>query len=167
MELSAERGRLIPEQVWDAQDIPELELFQGKPSGSACPLVWAHSEYIKLRRSLREGRIFDQPPYTVQRYIVEKTKSDYAAWRFNNKRRDMPPGKVLRIVLLAPATVHWSLNRWQTAEDTDTIHSGLGTYVVDLPTDRLPVGGEVDFTIFWRNEQRWEGVNFSVVVQNA
>ena len=75
MELSTEGGRLIPEQVWDADDIPALELFRGKPSGSACPLVWAHSEYIKLRRSLRDGKIFDQPPQTVQRYQVERKKS--------------------------------------------------------------------------------------------
>ena len=72
MEFSTEGGRLIPEQVWDAPDIPERELFAGKPTGSACPLVWAHSEYIKLRRSLQEGKIFDQPPQTVQRYLVEK-----------------------------------------------------------------------------------------------
>lgn len=62
MEFSTEGGRLIPEQVWDAADIPARELFTGKPTFAACPLVWAHSEYIKLRRSLRDGRIFDQPP---------------------------------------------------------------------------------------------------------
>src|SRR5260370_1254713 len=39
MELSSEGGRLIPEQVWDSADIPAFELFRGKPSGSACPLV--------------------------------------------------------------------------------------------------------------------------------
>ena len=66
------QSRLLPEQVWDADDIPSLELFRGKPTGSACPLVWAHSEYVKLRRSLRDGKIFDQPPQTVQRYQVEK-----------------------------------------------------------------------------------------------
>src|SRR3984885_8370810 len=68
MEGSTEGGRLLPEQVWDAPDLPARELFTGKPTGSACPLVWAHSEYIKLRRSLRDGKIFDQPPQTVQRY---------------------------------------------------------------------------------------------------
>ena len=30
------QGRLLPEQVWDAADIPSLELFRGKPTGSAC-----------------------------------------------------------------------------------------------------------------------------------
>ena len=35
----AGQGRLLPEQIWDGSDIPPLELFRGKPTGSACPLV--------------------------------------------------------------------------------------------------------------------------------
>ncbi|MCL4476792.1 MAG: glycoside hydrolase family 15 protein, partial [Nitrospirae bacterium] len=50
MEAFANEGGMISEQVWDAPDIPERELFFGRPSGSAMPLVWAHSEYVKLRR---------------------------------------------------------------------------------------------------------------------
>ena len=138
MELSTEGGRLIPEQVWDAADIPALELFRGKPSGSACPLVWAHSEYIKLRRSLRDGKIFDQPPQTVQRYQVEKQKAAYFEWRFNNKCRSMPQGKKLRLVLPAPARVHWSFDGWQTAQDTNS-RDPLGVYR-RRPADR-PAGG--------------------------
>ena len=69
MEAQTSTGGFIPEQVWDAADISDLELFNGKPSGSAMPLMWAHAEYIKLRRSLRDGRVFDMPPQTVQRSI--------------------------------------------------------------------------------------------------
>ncbi len=167
IESSTGRGRLIPEQVWDAKDIPEFELFRGEPSGSACPLVWAHSEYIKLRRSLRDGQIFDQTPYAVQRYIVEKKQSDLFAWRFNNKCRAMPAGKTLRIVLIDPAMVHWSFDQWQSFEDTETIDTGLETYVVDLPTAKLKSGDQLDFTIFWQKEQKWEGTNFTVLIQGA
>jgi len=46
-------------------------LYFGHPSGSAMPLVWAHAEYLKLQRSLRDGRVFDLPPQTVQRYLKE------------------------------------------------------------------------------------------------
>jgi glucoamylase len=46
MEDSTDESGLIPEQVWDAEDIPALELFRGKSTGSARPLVWAHAEYI-------------------------------------------------------------------------------------------------------------------------
>ena len=62
MEALANAGGIIPEQSWDAPDIPEHELFFGRPSGSSMPLVWAHAEYIKLRRSLHDGCIFDRPP---------------------------------------------------------------------------------------------------------
>ena len=39
---------MIPEQVWDADPIPERRLCPGRPSGSAMPLAWAHAEYVKL-----------------------------------------------------------------------------------------------------------------------
>jgi len=165
MELSTQGGRLLPEQVWDAADIPALELFVGKPSGSACPLVWAHAEYIKLRRSLRDGKIFDQPPQTVQRYLVEKRKSTHFEWRFNNKCRTMPQGKKLRLILPAPALVHWSFDGWRTTEDTNTHDPQLGVHVADLPAEQLAVGREILFTFCWIQQQRWEGVNYTVVVE--
>ena len=165
MEYSTEGGRLIPEQVWDAADIPGRELFTGKPSGSACPLVWAHSEYIKLRRSLRDGKVFDQPPQTVQRYLVDKTKSKYFAWRLNNKCRTMPRGKKLRLVLPAAARVHWSFDNWQIAKDINTRDTGLGTFIADLPSEALSLGRVITFTFYWQKEQRWEGTNYSVVVE--
>lgn len=62
MEAFANASGLIPEQVWDTLDIPERKLFRGRPTGSAMPLVWAHAEYLKLRRSLRDNRVFDMPP---------------------------------------------------------------------------------------------------------
>jgi glucoamylase len=166
MEFATEGGRLIPEQVWDSAAIRERELFPGKPTGSACPLVWAHSEYIKLRRSLRDGKVFDQPAATVQRYQVEKRKSIYFAWRFNNRCRTIPEGKRLRFVLTAPAVVHWSFDHWRTSQDINTLDTGLGTYIADLGSERLSVGSEIVFTIYWSQEERWEGTDFSLVVEN-
>ncbi len=157
-------GRLLPEQVWDADDIPALELFRGKPSGSACPLVWAHSEYVKLRRSLRDGKIFDQPPQTVQRYLVEKPVRQVSGWRINNKPRSIPRNKKLRIKLLSPALVHWSLDGWKTSVDTNTRDTGLGLHLLDLPTASLPGGSQVVFTFYWLQENRWEGKDYIVTV---
>jgi glucoamylase len=162
---TAGQSRLLPEQVWDSADIPPLELFRGKPSGSACPLVWAHSEYVKLRRSLREGRVFDQPPQTVQRYLVEKPARQVFGWRVNNKCRTIPRGKTLRIVLLSPAVVHWSIDGWKSAQDTKTRDTGLGIHTLDLPTASLPVGGQAVFTFFWPDESRWAGTDYSVAVE--
>ena len=158
------QSRLLPEQVWDEADIPSLELFRGKPTGSACPLVWAHAEYVKLRRSIHDGKIFDQPPQTVKRYLVEKHVRQVFGWRFNNKTRSIPRNKTLRIVLLTPGRVHWSVDNWTTSHDTDARDTGLGTYVVDLPTATLPAGGQAVFTFFWPAENRWEGTDYSVTV---
>jgi glucoamylase len=165
MESSTGLSRLIPEQVWDSKDDPERELFAGKGSGSACPLVWAHAEYIKLRRSLLDGKIFDQPPQTVERYLVRKKSSEYFNWRFNNKPRTMPRGKKLRLLLTEPAMVHWSFDNWQTTHDSDSEESGWQLEHLDLATESLAVGREIIFTFYWRTSARWEGRNFSVTVE--
>lgn len=167
MEFSTEGGRLIPEQAWDAADIPEFELFAGKPTGSACPLVWAHSEYIKLRRSLHDGKIFDQPPQTVQRYQVEKQVAANFLWSFNNKCRSMPKGKKLRIMTLASCQVHWSFDNWKRTHDASSLNTGLGIYTTDVPAETLKPGDQIVFTFFWQEVQKWEGTNFSVVIENG
>jgi glucoamylase len=69
MEAFTSDGGMIPEQIWDAADIPERSLYFGRPSGSGMPLVWAHAEYIKLARSIRDGKVFDLPPAPAQRYL--------------------------------------------------------------------------------------------------
>ena len=165
MENSTGTSRLIPEQVWDAKDIPERELFAGKASGSACPLVWAHSEYIKLRRSLADRKIFDQPPQTVERYLKKKISSTCFNWRFNNKPRTMPIGKKLRILTMDAALVHWSLDNWQTAHDDSSTESGWGLEYLDLPTEKLTTGREIVFTFLWKNTAQWEGRNYKVTVE--
>jgi len=158
-------SRPLPEQVWDATDIPALELFRGKPTGSACPLVWAHSEYIKLRRSIRDNKIFDQPPQTVKRYLVDKHVRQIFGWRFNNKTRSIPRNKTLRIVLLNPGRVHWTVDGWNSTHDTDARDTGLGIHILDLPTASLPPGAQAIFTFFWPNENRWEGTDYAVTVE--
>jgi glucoamylase len=157
-------GGLIPEQVWDAADIPQRELFNGHPSGSGMPLVWAHAEYVKLARSLRDGRVFDTPPQTVERYQVQKVASSLSAWRFNHLAEHLLQGTSLRVELLAPAVVHWSVDNWKMAADVKTADSELGLHYADLPTNKLPIGGKVTFTFFWPDAGKWEGTNWEVVV---
>jgi glucoamylase len=162
MESFANESGFISEQVWDSSDIAERELYFGRPSGSAMPLVWAHAEYLKLRRSLRDGRLFDQPPQTVQRYLKEKTVSPRRVWRYNHKLRSLPPGKILRIELMAPSVIHWSADDWKTCQDIKTLDDGLGIHLADLPTQSRPEGTQIKFTFYWPNADRWEGRDFMV-----
>jgi glucoamylase len=164
LETFANEGGMLPEQLWDAPDIPERELFFGRPSGSAMPLVWAHAEHLKLLRSLHQGRVFDMPPQPVQRYQVEGIGSPYAIWRFNHKCQRIPVGKTLRLEVLAPAIVHWSTDGWQTVQDTGTRDTDLGVHVADLANSELSPGTQLQFTFFWPEVERWEGINFTVEV---
>jgi glucoamylase len=161
--VAGESG-LIPEQVWDASDVPERELRFGGPSGGAMPLVWAHAEHLKLRRSLRDGCVFDMPPQVHRRYVIEQRRSPHAFWRFNHKLRTIAEGRRLRLEMLVPVLVHWSLDEWQTTHDSSSRSTGLGVHVIDLPTDTLPIGTRVVFTFFWPQANRWEQHDYSVVV---
>jgi glucoamylase len=128
------------------------------------PLLWAHAEYVKLRRSLRDGRVFDTPPQTVKRYLVEKRTSPHSIWRFNQKCRSIEAGKILRIELPAPALVHWSAGNWDRPHDLPTRATGLGVHVADLPTADLAPGTKVLFALRWQESGTWGGTDFYVSI---
>lgn len=164
LEGFASDGHLIPEQVWDAPDIPERGLFRGRPSGSAMPLAWAHAEHVKLLRSLADDRVFDMPPQPRERYQVQGVRPHHSLWRFNNKCRHVSAGRVLRVELSSAALVHWSADGWRTVHDTPTADSGFGIHFADLGTTGLKPGDAVMFTIYWPAENRWEGVDYRLAV---
>ncbi len=165
MENFSNEGGMIPEQIWDAEDIPEKELFFGRPAGSAMPLVWAHSEYMKLCRSLHDKAIFDQPEKTYQRYVVQKKKPSLNFWRFNRKLRSISKRKKkLRIEAKGPFRLHWSLDGWQTATDTDSKDSEIGMHLVDLDLTKTKPGDTIQFTFYWPEVSKWEGKDFTVAV---
>ncbi|MBU6457481.1 MAG: glucan 1,4-alpha-glucosidase [Bradyrhizobium sp.] len=167
MEAAASPGGLIPEQIWDGDDIPERELFCGRPSGSAMPLVWAHAEHIKLLRSLRDNAVFDMPPQTLNRYVRNTPPPAPVVWRLTAKASRIAAGRTLRLEFLEPAQVHWSIDNWKTVLDSPAVATGLGTYIFDLPDGALSGEGTVRFTMFWRQQNRWEGTNFEVAVVKA
>ncbi len=166
MESFAGAEGLLPEQTWDARDMPERELYLGRPSGSAMPLVWAHAEYLKLLRSLHDGKVFDMPPQTVQRYLTDKTESACLVWRFNHKIRFIPAGRTLRIETLAPAVIHWSVDEWITVIDSNTCDSGLAIHFADLATESLPVGKQMKFTFYWPEVDHWENADYIVNIDS-
>jgi glucoamylase len=167
MESFSNQGGLISEQVWDSPDIPDKDLHIGRPSGSAMPLVWAHAEYLKLKRSLHDGRVFDMPPQTVKRYLTDKTVSVRMVWRFNHKIRWMLQGKILRIETLSPAIIHWSGDDWKTIHDVTAHEAPLGMHIADLETKTLPEGKDVKFTLYWPDAGHWQGEDFTVQIKRS
>lgn len=157
-------GGMIPEQVWDSEDIPAHQLTNGHPSGSGMPLVWAHSEYLKLARSLDDGVVFDTPPQPVQRYIRGKTISPLIIWRFNHQIKELPPTKTLRIETLATAQLRWSIDEWQTLREETSRDTEFGVHVIDLAREKLLEGKTLRFTFYWPEAEKWEGKDFEIKV---
>ena len=165
MRRMASSGGLLPEQVWDTEPIAERNLFPGRPSGSAMPLAWAHAEYVKLVRSIVLGHPIDRPEAAWDRYHGVAPKPTRATWRFTAPRPTMVAGRTLRVEVLAPATVRYSLDGWATWADVAARDTGLGLWLADIPgSASLPPRGAVEFTFWWPDAGRWEGRNLRVAV---
>ncbi len=162
MERFASSGGLLSEQIWDEADRPELLLYFGRPTGSAMPLMWAHAEYIKLLRSVCDGVIFDLIPEVAERYRNSHPQPP-EIWKFNRQVRAVRAPATVRVVAQAPFMLHWTLDEWRHAVDTNSTSSALGIDFVDVA---VPAGqtAPLRFTFLWTSGQRWEGRDFSVAV---
>ena len=108
------------------------------------------------------GRIFDLPPQTVQRYLVDKTTAPFAVWRPNNKVRDIPSGKDLRVEDLQPFTLAWTTDDWKTRASTQAADTGLGVYFVDVGAAGLAAGSSLDFRFYMQDSNQSEEISYEV-----
>jgi glucoamylase len=164
IEKFASSGGMLPEQIWDAPDLDGLVL--GGPAGSAMPLVWAHSEYLKLLRSADDGRVFDRIPIVEDRYARGNHPPSHIEVFKESRRqiRQIPAGKSLRITSASRFRVTWTPDNWQTTNLLDSTQLGYAGSYADLPTTPDQTG-TLSFTLFWPDENRWEGRNFEVALE--
>ena len=166
LEGFANSNGLLPEQVWDEPDRPELHLRFGGPTGSATPLMWAHAEYIKLLRSASDGQVFDLIPAVADRYQHRRDCMTLEIWKPNRRIRTIRPGATLRIQAPAPFRLRWSQDEWRTTPETPATATALNIHYVDLPVQK-DQAGSIRFTFFWTDEDRWEGKNHQVDVKKT
>jgi len=164
IEAQTSPGGLIPEQVWDAAPIPERELAPGKPTGSAMPLVWAHAEYVKLLRSLADGRVFDMPPHTARRYLAKKRTARCRPWREDSPALTVLAGQALRLDLPDESIIRYTRDDWKTQAEVATNDTGLGLHIAELPTAGIAPGGKLVFTWRRKADEVWRGRNFEARV---
>jgi glucoamylase len=158
---------LLPEQVWDEPDRPDLFMFLGRPTGSARPLMWAHAEYIKLLRSAADGKVFDLVPEIADRYLSgRRACKPMEIWKHNRQVRAVRAGDTLRIQAGAPFLLHWTRNDWGTSEDSHSTPTSLRIEYLDITI--LPQqSGRIRFTFFWTDAGRWEGRDYEVTVRGS
>jgi glucoamylase len=150
----------LPEQIWDGDDLPDAHLRSGGPTGSAAPLLWAHSEYLRLLRSRHDGRVFDLIPEVASRYQRKTPQSRIEFWLPKHPIRQARKGHTLRICAPAPFRLHWSHAGAVCWQDTESQPSGVGGEYVDVSSpDFEPY---TEFTFFWKDHREWEGRNYRV-----
>lgn len=168
LEKFANAGGMLSEQLWDDDDLPGGAMKRGSPTGAAMPLCWSHAEYISLVRSAHDGVCFDRVEPAYQRYVVNPVKSRHEIWSTRHPLQRMPAGKILRLVIAGQATVVWTSDGWATTRRVAaTANARLGLWFADLEPATPLRNGVIEFTFFWEEGQRWEGRNYSVLVNGT
>jgi glucoamylase len=163
-------GGMLPEQVWDYADMPSRGLFLGRSAGSAQPLVWAHAEYLKLLRSVSDGRVFDRISIVEERYAVPPGERTFINHReiFELVRpiSSIRAGYTLRVVDPDHFRVMYSFDNWATVQTQDSRSVGYPGSFVDIATEAGQTG-TITFTLMWPGQDqqdRWLGRNIDVSV---
>jgi glucoamylase len=163
MEALASSTGLLPEQVWDEADRPEIYLRLGRPTGSAMPLMWAHAEYLRLLRSAADGAVFDCIPEVAARYQgPRRAGHPVEVWKPTRQVTTVTKGQILRVQAPEAFRLHWTRDEWQTAEDTPS-SCVLGTFFVDIHVPARQAA-PLRFTFCWLADDRWEGRDYVVEV---
>jgi len=167
MERFSSIGGMLPEQVWDHEDFPQEGMYKGQSAGSAQPLVWAHSEYIKLLRSAADGKVFDSIPVVEERYAVapgtRTFRSEVEIFQTSRPVAAIRAGLRLRIVDTARFSVHYSTDNWATSATIESHPVGYAGSFADIPTT-VGQAGAIVFTLYWPGQDKWLGRNFEVAV---
>ncbi len=167
MEQFSSIGGMLPEQVWDYKDMPDKGLYFGQSAFSAQPLVWAHAEYIKLLRSVVDGRVFDRISVVENRYGVKHAERTFVSeveyFQVTRPLSQVPRGKRIAIVDQAQFQVVWTLDGWTTTHTDKAVLLGYPGFCATLPTaDAGPC--TLEFALHWFIEGRWTPANYSVAI---
>ena len=164
IEKFASTGGMLPEQIWEEPD--RYGLVFGCPAGAAMPLVWAHAEYLKLLRSVTDGRVFDRISVVEERYGKGSRTSSIEVFKLRRLVNKIQAGKTLRITAHNRFRVIWTTDSWKTNQVTDSVTVSHAGSFADIPT-AAKQSGAVSFTLLWVEENRWEGRNFDVEIEAA
>jgi len=168
LEQFSSKGGMLPEQVWDHDDFPAEEMFKGQSAGAAQPLVWAHSEYIKLLKSTVDGQVFGCIAAVKDRYGVEPGKrtfkSNVEIFQATRPIRRMASGMTLRFVNQERFQVVYTADGWATKMTLESHPVGYPGFFADIATV-AGQAGKIEFTAYWPVEDKWLGRNYEVEVE--
>jgi glucoamylase len=155
-------GLMLPEQVWDAADIPAKGLYFGRATGSASPLGWAHAEYLELLVTIALAGFPDIVLPARRRYTEGAAHEPAFVWTHRHQITKLAPGRRLRVQLPRPGSVHYSFDDWKTFGEVEAIDTTLGVWVAEVPSNKLAAGTTFAWTAHYMTG--WEGKNYTLTV---
>jgi glucoamylase len=162
LEGFAGQGLMLPEQVWDAPDIPERGLQLGRPTGSATPLGWAHAEYLELLVTVALAGFPDIVMPARRRYTEGPVQEPAFVWSHKHQITRLVAGRRLRVQLPRPGAVHYTFDDWETFAEVEAADTTLGVWIAEIPSNKLPPGSQFSWTAHYMTG--WEGKNFTLTV---
>ncbi len=70
----ANDGMMLPEQIWDREDLHDSQFRSGLGTGSATPLAWSMAQFIRLAMNIKSGRNLETPRVVAARYLNRSRK---------------------------------------------------------------------------------------------
>jgi glucoamylase len=165
LEGFAGSGQMLPEQLWDDRDIPNRGLQTGKPNGSACPLGWAHAEYLELLVTIALAGFPDVVQPARRRYTEGPALEPAFVWSHRHQITRIAARRRLKVQLPRPGAVHYTFDEWKSFDEIDAVDTTLGVWVAEVPCQKLATGTEFSWTAHYVTG--WEGRNFSLTVVEA
>ena len=162
LEGFAGQGLALAEQLWDGPDVPDRGLQFGRPNGSACPLGWAHAEYLELLVTIALAGFPDIVMPARRRYTEGTALEPAFIWSHKHQITRIAAGRRLRVQLARPGAVHYTFDNWATFTEVDAVDTTLGLWTAEVPCHKLPPGTEFSWTAHYMTG--WEGRNFSLTV---
>lgn len=164
---STSLGDLLPEQVWDGPALPDRHLVPGKPSGSATPLVWAHSEFLKLLMKATNNTDADMIGLVRDRYV----NGHLALVAHVRDELDVVVRSVdggwpdICVESAMPFRLHAGIDGWQSVRDVDAISLGLSRFGVRLTSAELGDASSIEWTRFDPVSSSWEGRDHQIRIE--
>jgi glucoamylase len=153
---------LVPEQVWDLSPLEPgssgaSELLEtGKPTLSATPLVWGHSELTKLAVAGPTASPTERLKIVAEYSAIQHAPA-VSHWRTSIPILELPRGRDLVIEDLQPFVLHFGHDGWQGISDRDSSPGRFGLHRVTIRAAESAAWTRFDFKR--RYGASWENSN--------